>query len=104
MCDGLGVGFADELASFFGKPLAQLAKILDDAVMNDRNNIGGVRMSIVFGRSAVRRPARMTDADIAPKWLAIEPRFKRAQLAFRATPAEHTVVKRGNAGGVIAAV
>src|SRR5262245_45625155 len=104
MRDGLGVGFADELASFFGQPLAQLAKILDDAVMHDRNNIGGVRMGIVFGRPAVRCPASMTDADIAPERLAIEPRFERAQLPFRATTAEYAVVERGNAGRVIASV
>jgi hypothetical protein len=72
--------------------------------MNDRNNIGGVRMCIVFGRSAMRCPAGMTDTDIAPKRFAIEPRFERAQLAFRATPAEHAVVERGNASRVIASV
>ena len=104
MRDGLGVGFADELATLFGQPLPQFAKILDDAVMDDGNEIRGVRMSIVFGRSAVRRPAGMTDADIAAKRLAIEPRFERAQLAFRTTSAEHAVVKRGNAGRVIASV
>ena len=76
----------------------KLAKILDDAVVNDRNDIGGVRMSIVFVRSAMGRPTGMTDTDIAPKWFAIEPRFKRAQLAFCATTTECAVVERSNAG------
>src|SRR5262249_24518467 len=66
--------------------------------------IGGVRMGIVFGRPAMRCPARMTDTDIAPKWFAIEPSFERTQLAFRATPAERAVVERGNAGRIIASV
>ena len=104
MRDGLGVGFADELASLFGQPLAQFAKVFDDAVMNDRDNLRSMRMSIVFGRPAVRCPAGMTDADVAAKRLAIEPRFERAQLAFRTTPAEHAVIKRGNARRVIASV
>src|SRR5262249_19837717 len=104
MRDCLGVGFADEFASLFGQPLAQFAKILYDAVMNDRNEIGGVRMGIVFGRPAMRCPAGMTNTDIAPKRFAIEPSFERAQLAFRATPAEHAVVERGNAGRIIASV
>ena len=104
MRDGLGVGLADELASLFGQPLTQLAKILDDAVVNDRNDIGGVRMSVVFVRSAVGRPTGMTDTDIAPKWFAIEPRFKRAQLAFCATTTECAVVERSNAGRVITSV
>jgi hypothetical protein len=104
MRDGFGVGFAEELASLFCQPLPQLAKILDDAVVDDRNEICGVRMSIVFGWPAVRCPPRMTNADIAPKRLAIEPRFERAQLAFRTTSAEHAVVKRGNARRVITSV
>jgi hypothetical protein len=104
MRDGLRVGFADEFASLFCQPLTQFAKILDYAIMNDRNDIGGVRMGIVFGRPAMRCPTGMTDTDISSKRLAIEPRFERAQLAFCATPAEHTVVERGYAGRVIASV
>ena len=104
MSNGLGVGFADKFAAFFGQLLAQLAEIFDDPVVDDRNDIGGMRMSIVFGRPAVGCPAGVTDPDIASKRLALEPRFKRTQLAFRATAAKHAVVERGDTRGVIASV
>ena len=52
----------------------------------------------------MRGPAGVTDPDIASERLAIEPCFKRTQLAFGATTAEYAVVERGDTRGVIAAV
>ncbi len=86
MRDRLGIGVADELVPRFGKLLAQLAEILDDAVVDDCHQVGCMRMCIVFGRTPVRRPARMTNADGAAERLLREPGFERAQLALR-TPA-----------------
>ena len=84
--------------------LAQLAEILDDAVVDDREAVGGVRMRVAFGRPAVGRPAGMADADGAGERLAREPRFEIAQLALGAPAGELSVLQRGDAGRVVAAV
>ena len=104
MRDGLSVGFTDEFAALFRQLLAQLAKIVEDAVVNDRDDVGRMRMSIVFCGTAMRGPACVTDPDIAPQRLTVEPCFKRTQFAFGATTAEYAVVERGDTRGVIAAV
>jgi hypothetical protein len=41
----------------------QFAEVLDDAVVHHGDALGRVRMGIVLGRRAMRRPARMADAD-----------------------------------------
>ncbi len=61
-------------------------------------------MRVVFGRPAMRRPARVADADLAAERFALETVLERAQLAFGAPAAEHAVLQRGDAGRVIAAI
>ena len=78
MGDDLGVGFAAELAAVFGEPLTQLAEVLDDAVVHDGDAVGGMRMRVALGRPAVRRPARVADADIAGQRLAARAGFASA--------------------------
>src|SRR5665811_1564636 len=97
-------GLTAELGTVLDEPLAQLTEILDDAVMHHGNAVGGVRMGIVLGRPAVCRPAGVADAEIAAERLALEPDFKRVQLAYGAAAREHAVIERGAAGRVIAAV
>ena len=63
MRDHLGVGFAAERGALLLQLFAQLAEVLDDAVVDDRELLGGVRMRVVLGRLAVGRPAGMADAD-----------------------------------------
>ena len=86
------------------EPFAQLAEILDDAVMRDRDAVGGVRMSVALGRLAVGRPAGVADADIAGERLAFQALLQRLQLAFGAPAPERAVIQGGDAGGIIAAV
>src|ERR1700722_4713294 len=64
MRDGFGVGFRLEAMLLFLQLLTQLAVIFDDAVMHDGDLAGYVRMRVVLGRAPMRRPTRMTDADI----------------------------------------
>src|SRR5271156_3006054 len=40
----------------------KIDKVLDDAVVNDRDRTGFVRMRVFFGRAAVRRPSRVPDS------------------------------------------
>ena len=61
----LGIGLGAEDRAFFLERLAQLAKVLDDAVMHDGDALGRVRVRIVLGGLAVGRPAGVTDAGVA---------------------------------------
>jgi hypothetical protein len=63
-----------------------------------------MRVRIVLGRLAVRRPASMTDADRSGQRLAGQPVFQIPQLAFGATPRQHATLERGDACGIVAAV
>ena len=104
MGDHFGVGLAAEFRAVLAEPLAQFAEILDDAVMRDRDPVGGVRMRVALGRLAVGRPAGVADADIAGERLLRQPLFQRGELALGAPAAERAVIQGGDAGGVIAAV
>src|SRR5437868_15292108 len=104
MGNGLGIGLADEFATLFAQLLTQLAEILDDAVMDNRNQIGGMRMSIILARPAVRRPARMTDADTAAERLLFEPHLQRAKLTFSPPPAERAAIQRCHSSGVVSSI
>ena len=102
--DGLGVGVALELVALGGELFLQLAEVLDDAVVDDRDLRAHVRVRVAPCRTAVRRPARVADAGAPAQRLASQPRLEVAQLAFGATAAEAAVVDRGDAGGIIAAI
>ena len=104
MRDNLGVGFRSELGAAPFKLFAQLAEIFDDAVMHDRETLGGVRMRVVLGGPAVRRPARVADAGGAGQRLATEPRLQIDQLAFGAPAREMAVLDRCDAGGIVTAI
>ena len=61
MRDDFGVGLRREHVALGAESIAQLAEILDDAVVDDRDLVCGVRVRVVFRRAPVRRPARMAD-------------------------------------------
>ena len=82
----------------------QLAEILDDAVVDDRDLGAHVRMGVALGRPAVRRPARVADAGAPCERLVQQAAFEIAQLALGAAALEVAVLDRGDAGRVIAAI
>ena len=104
MGDHFGVGVAGEHRAVRDQLVLQLAEILDDAVMHDRNEVGRMRVGIGFGRLAVRGPAGMADAGRAVQRRSLQQLFEIAQLAFGATPAELPVLDGGDARGIIAAI
>ncbi len=104
MRDDFGIGIAGESGAALLQLLLQLAEILDDAVMHDRDVLGHMRMRVRLGGLAVCRPAGVADAGLAEQRLAGQARFEIAQLAFGATPAERAVLDGGNARGVVAAI
>ncbi len=104
MRDNLGVGIGGKFGALLFEFAAQLSKILDDAVVHHRELFGGVRMGVVLGRPAMRRPAGVADADGAIERLAHEPGFEVFQLALGATPRELAAFERGDARGIVAPV
>ncbi len=104
MGDHLGVGLRAELRALALQLLAQLAEILDDAVVHDREALGGVRMGIALGRLAVGGPAGVTDADVARERLARQHGLEIAQLAGRTPARELSPLEGGDAGGIVTAI
>ena len=85
--------------------LAQLAEILDDAVVHDRDAVGGVRMGVALGRLAVGRPAGVADADRARRAARSRSRASRLRsLPSARRRVELAVLQRGDAGGIVAAI
>jgi hypothetical protein len=104
MRDYLGVGFGAELGALVLQLLAQLPKVLNDAIVHNREAVGGMRMRVALGGAAVRGPAGMPDADHAFERLARKPRFEVAQLALGAPARELAPLQRGHSRGVVAAI
>ena len=104
MGDDFGVGVAGKHRAVRDQLLLQLAEILDDAVMHDRNKVGRMRVGIGFGRLAVRGPAGMADAGRTAQRRSLQQLLEIAQLAFGAPPAELPVLDGGDARGIIAAI
>src|SRR5581483_3022471 len=98
------VGLALEDRALFHERVAQLAKILDDAVVHDRELVGRMRVRVIFRRRAVGRPARMADADFSVQRLLREALFEIPELPFGAAARKAAAFQRRDARGVVAAI
>ena len=65
MSNHFGIGLGAEAGSICDQPIAQLHVVLDDAVDDDMNLIGGikVRVRVLLVDAAMSCPARVADAD-----------------------------------------
>ena len=72
--------------------------------MHDRNAVAGVRMGIALARPSVGGPARVSDSNRAGERCAGKPLLEVLELAFRAQPRQVSVLKRRDAGGIVAAI
>ena len=104
MGDGFGVGLAGELRALFFQHLPQLAKILDDAVVDHGDIVGRMRMGVVFVRLAVGGPAGMSDTGMARERLGPQSRFQILELAFGAAPIEMVAFQRRDTSGIVTAI
>ena len=100
----LRIGLRGEGVALGREFLAQGLEILDDAVVDDGEPVASVRMSVGLGRLAVRRPARVADADRAEERLGRQPRLEIAQLALGAAALDMAALQRRDAGRIVAAV
>src|SRR5262245_7650077 len=104
MRDDFCVGVGLELGALRGEFLAQLAEILDDAVMHDGDALGRMGMGVGLVGPAVGRPSRVRDPDPPIERLAGKARLEVLQLALGAAALEMTTFERGYASRIIAAV
>ncbi len=100
----LGVGLGLKGVALGAELVAQLLKVLDDAVVHDGNAIVHVRVGVALHRLAVRRPARMAEARAALQGMVGKPQLQVLELALGAAPIEMAVLDGGNARGVVAAI
>ena len=97
MGDDFGVGLGLEDVAARGQFLAELAKVLDNAIMNHRDPVGRVRMRVVLGGPAMRRPAGVADANRALQGMFPKLRRQIFQLALGPHAGEVPVLERGDA-------
>jgi hypothetical protein len=84
MGDAFGVGIGGKDVALGAQIAAQAFVVLDDAVMDDGDRAGNVRVGIAFARYAVGCPACVGDAgDRAGYWLSQFPVRRRAQPSAR---------------------
>ena len=105
--DGLGVGLRGQAMAACLELVAQVAEVLDDPVVDDRDLAGAIamRMGIEVVRPAVRRPARVGEADRGVRRPIGDGRLEVDQLAG---PLLHEqvpgVVDEGDPGRIVATV
>ena len=105
MRDDLGVGLALERAAARDQLLAQRLEVLDDAVVDQRDFAGRVRVRVVRGRRAMGRPAGVGDADRRPaRDCAPSSRTRLASLPSARRRTSCAVVHGADARAVIAAI
>ena len=104
MRDDFRVGLRIEGVAVAGQFLAQLREILDDAVVDDGDAVGEMRVRIGLVRHAVGGPAGVADADGAVQRLALQPALQIDQLALGPAARQFAPLDRGHAGGIVAAI
>ena len=105
MRDELGVRFGSQLMPAREQLRAQVDKVLDDAVVNYRDRAGFVRMRILFGRAAMRRPSRVPDSDVALQGRVGQQVAKIFELALGAANLQLAAIDDGrDSGRVVAAI
>ena len=103
----LGIGAAAERVAVLLERVLEHPVILDDAVVYqcDVLRFGVVRMGVHVVRHAVRRPARMRDADASAQLLALEEMLQVGDLALTLVYVECTVLAdHGDPRAVVSAV
>ena len=98
------VGFRFERVAFGLQFGLEFAKILDDAIVHDRDAPCGVRMGIALGRRAMGSPAGVANAGVTGQRLVVQNRAQIVQLAGRTAARNLTVLQRGDAGRIVTAI
>ena len=102
--DGFRISFGLIVDPSIGQFGAQLAKVFNDAVMDDGHMTGLVRMCIAFGRGAVGGPAGVPDPGLACQRFMHQLVAQVCQLAHRAAAIQCATVYSRDTSAVIAAI
>ena len=104
--DDLGIRFRLERVSLLLELFLQLQIVLDDPVVNDDDLAGAVavRMRVLLGRTAVRRPARVPHTVEPIDRLHANGLFQVRELPCRAAQRDAFRADDRHAGGVVAAI
>ncbi len=102
--DDLGVGLRHEDMAAGLQIRAQLAEVLDDAIVHHRHFGRRMRMRVDFGRPPMRRPARVADPARAGQRVGAQHGFQVPELALGAPTRQPPVLERRDAGRVVAAI
>ena len=105
VCHDFRIGFGSERDAGGLQFRSQRPRILDDAVVNDRESVGGigVRVRVAIARFAMRRPARVRDAAGAFQLFG-QDAFQVAYLALSLHDGELAAATDGEACRVIAPI
>ncbi|MCY1359469.1 hypothetical protein D9M69_460410 [compost metagenome] len=104
MCHDLGVGVRLELGAVGNQFVLQIREVLDDAVVDDGDTVGEVRMGVALCRRAVGCPTRVRNADRAGERLFAKPDLEIDEFALGTPALQRSTIDGRNAGGIIAAV
>ena len=99
---GVGLGLGRIAAG--GEFLAQFPEVLDDAVVDDRNAPGPVRVGVRHRGRSMRGPAGVPDSGLARQRVVNQHVRKIYELANRSATVQRTVVHCRNSGAVISSV
>ena len=102
--DDLGVGVALEAHAVLLELALQLQVILDDAVVNDRDVTGQMRVRVRLARPTVRCPARVADARGAVELPALDRSRQVIELADGADQLQRAPVMDRETGRVVTAI
>src|SRR5262249_29175836 len=102
--EDLGVRLGRERAPRALELFAQVAVVLDDAVMDDGDAVRRVRVRVLLVGPPMGGPTRVSDAGGAGAGLRGQARLERRELAGGATHRGLAAVDGGDAGAVVAAV
>ncbi len=106
VCEGLSVGLGGELVPRPFQPRAQHVRVLDDAVVHQRDRAGavGVRMRVGHVGRAMRGPARVRDAAAAVHRGTVHQLAQRRDAPGELARLDARAVQHRHAGRVVAAI
>jgi hypothetical protein len=104
--DDLGVGLGDEPVPFLLELRLQIQVVLDDPVVDDHDPAGAVavRVRILLGRPAVRRPSRVADAVVSVDRGRRDDLLQTGELAGAAPQVDGPVTHDRDASRVVSPV
>ena len=106
MSNALRVGIGSERVALRDQFFAQFSKVLNNAVVNNGNLIGAVRvrMGVALAGSAMRRPTRMTNAARSLAHIVLDGISEAGNLAQTLNHIDSPTVLDGNTRRVVPTV